>query len=154
MKFSLIHLIVVSSILLFLSACNVNSTASSTNDLTEAKEQDIPESWDGLTMKLEKDSFPISEKEIKTTFENTSEKEYLYGGGFTVEKKINGKWHYMKFKEESGVTDEGHLLPPGESSIENYSLDDIETDFEPGEYRIITRFGSKKLAAEFEYVSQ
>lgn len=152
MKSVLVSFIII--MICFLSACQEESAKpASENNLIEAKTQEIPSSRDGLSLELEQNDYPITEKEITGIYTNHTEQELSYGKGFSVEKNIEGIWYYLQFNEDYGITDEGHLLPPGKEVKETYSLNELESAVEPGRYRVIKRFGARGIAAEFNYSS-
>jgi len=140
-------------VLLLLTGCQSNETTKVLEEkLIVAKNQEIPSSRDGITVKMEKEQYVTTDDEITVNFQNESDDELTYGSGFNLEQKVKGTWYYVLFKEGTSVTDIGYLLQPNETKSETYSLDSLKNMLSPGEYRFIQSFEATSLAAPFEVI--
>ena len=57
----------------------------------------------------------IESRKIRVTFENKSDKTYVYGKTYSLEYYSNGNWYKVPFNKDAGIfTHEGILLGPAE----------------------------------------
>lgn len=87
----------------------------------EAPIQERPHSNSGIHLSTEKEIYTASDDEIAVNIENESPMEFSYSDYFAIEKKMNGKWYSVPFKEETfkGI---GTLLQPKTSLSQPLSL--------------------------------
>ncbi|WP_342541746.1 immunoglobulin-like domain-containing protein [Paenisporosarcina sp. FSL H8-0542] len=142
---------------LLLSGCQSNETTNEKTKvpeekLVEAKYQEILSFRNNITVKMEKEEYLTTDNQITLNFQNKSDEELIYGAGFTIEQKVDGKWYYVLFKEGTTIPDIGYILKPHETKSETYSLESLKNKLSPGKYRLIQRFGATSLAAPFEVI--
>lgn len=123
---------------------------------TEAKNQKILNSKDGVSIKTEKTQYPVSTDEIVIIIENNSKSNFNYGLLPSIEKNIDGNWEELSYKKEIAIK----AIEPGINSNsekkEKISLSILKEKLLPGKYRITLTFYNDKnqiiLGSPFELV--
>ncbi len=136
--------------IILLSACENEIKSSKEAKLVEATNQNIPNSSNGIKIKMEENKYLKPVTEITVVFQNDSKTEVNYGIGFSLEKKVDGKWRYLQYKEGAGFTEEGYTLSPNEIKSETHSLEKLIDNLTTGEYRLIKKFDAIHVAAVFK----
>lgn len=146
------YILCLSAICLLLGACNSNEVKGVENQdkkltdkienekLTQkAEQQELTSSQHGIIFALEKEQFLTSDKELIVNIQNDSNLEFLYGRHFLIQKKIDGIWYSIPFKNNV-FEDIGLILRPNESSQITISLERLESELSPGEHRLLKSF--------------
>ena len=112
----------------------------------------------------------VKNRKLNVTFENKSDRTYMYGRIYSLEIDQNGVWYKVPFKDGYGVfTDEGIIVGPAEeyavNNTDSMSISPVSTEpvylegmgvLPEGHYRIVKKIsvmnGGKDyvLAAEFD----
>lgn len=113
---------------------------------------------DGVTLKTLKTAYSNNVDEIEFIFENNTDKEYIFGSQYQLEKLEDGKWYQLLPNEQEIFwTLEGHPLKPNSIRKETLNIGWIYGNyFVEGTYRIVKRIHVPRspddmfyLAAEF-----
>ncbi len=113
---------------------------------------------EGVSMTIKEGT--VSPTGLTVILENTSEKTYIYGEDFILEKKIEGKWYKLQYTFEGnfGFILIGYNLEPGSKSEWTVRWDLPYGTLNEGEYRILKdvifskgdgKYDKYWLAAEF-----
>lgn len=147
-----------------LFGCNNASQSQSSNTTdkpnsaqTEATDATAVNELNDVTVKTEKSSYPGNVEKIKVIFNNKSDIEYNYGESFTLEKKIDGKWTNVPFKNGYTFNSVAYVLKPNGTREIEYPINQLTGDLESGDYRILTdvqkdntnSYNSYLMTAEF-----
>ncbi|QKY69359.1 immunoglobulin-like domain-containing protein [Lentibacillus sp. CBA3610] len=117
-----------------LVACG-NGDSLETKDW-EVTQYDTVNNFDGISMIVKEGS--ISPTALTVIFENTTDKQGVYGEYFSLEKEIEGDWYQVPtILDEYGFNDIGYELTPSE--IEEFTIDWdwLYGSLDTGEYRIV-----------------
>jgi hypothetical protein len=143
MKRKLIPIFVLSAMSLFFTACQPNEDKEKNPIHTimkdKAEHQDLPNSKNGITMKMEKEQYLTTDKELSATFQNNSDIVFSYGRHFSIEKKVDNTWYSIPFTTDL-FGDIGLQLNPHEITQEKISLIRLKDALSPGEYRLLKSF--------------
>ncbi|WP_076569389.1 immunoglobulin-like domain-containing protein [Salimicrobium salexigens] len=86
---------------------------------------------------------------------NASEAPVFYDMGYKIEKEVDGTWKELAFDEEVPFRERAKEVKPGESFESAVVLDEIESDFEPGVYRVVvTMTESRETEEVFRLASE
>ena len=102
----------------------------------------------------------VSPTGLTVLIENNSDKQYIYGEYFMLEKKIEGEWYQVpiEFEDNYGFNDIGYELNPSDIGEWIVDWDWLYGSLDPGEYRIVKDisdfrepgdYDKYNLAAEF-----
>jgi hypothetical protein len=87
---------------------------------------------------------------ITCFLQNNTDKEYMYGEPYAIERFINGIWYQIPFPENSGWNALGYILLPKSTATIYVSLSYLDYKFKDGTYRIVKNIGDKNYCATFE----
>lgn len=140
------YLLLVISVLL-LTACSQNTLPKTLED--PSPDQQIPDSYAGMTMSLVNDSYSGSPSDIEVHLENGSLQSYEYGDYYYIEVKKADGWFILThsdavFIENPQLTDFGHVLIPGSQIEQTFSIEVLGVTLPPGEYRLVKTFLSEE----------
>lgn len=129
---------------LFLAGCKQTTFESSPYKPTELN------TLSGVTMEIEKASYPTDVEVITVAITNKTVEELFYGIAFNVEYLDGNDWVVFPFKEEMAWIEIALLLESGATNTEEIDMTLLQNNFEPGTYRIIKDIAGKTLTAEFK----
>lgn len=96
---------------------------------------DIP----GVSMNAEKSKYPGDISEIDVLWTNDTDKEFMFGEPFSIQKKEGGEWKPAG-KSEAVFLSIGYSLSSHTQKKHRYDLRVFVDAMEKGEYQIITSF--------------
>lgn len=104
----------------------------------------------GLTMTPEDAS--VSTGGLTLIFENTTDKESIFGEFFALEKKIDGSWYHvpLTIKGDYAFNDIAYILGPGESQEFTLDWSWLYGFLDPGDYRIVKDVLDFRGAGDFD----
>ena len=135
MKRPLCLVVFIAISLTILSGCG-DSTQSDKTTNWKPTTYEIVNNFDGVTMDVKEGT--VSPTGLTVVFKNNSDSEGLYGNNFSLEKKIDEKWHQVPtIISDYGFDGEGYSLPSKEDSEWNTSWEWLYGSLDMGQYRII-----------------
>lgn len=111
----------------------------------KASQQNLSSLLNGVSIKMEKESYPTSTKSLILKVENNGESQFDSPSFFLLEKKIDEIWYEFPDKIEAHYAN-GLDLRPGETSTLEIFIKDLKYNLTPGEYRAVLN----GMAAPFE----
>ncbi|MCC3357932.1 immunoglobulin-like domain-containing protein [Bacillus sp. REN16] len=134
------HNILISTLFIILSSCNPQNSALTYEE--PAPIQELGSSKKGIKITLADTSYSSSPSSIFATIKNTNRYACAYGHFFYIEKKHNGQWFGVIFKESvfyiyTGFSDIGFILNENSSVTQVYWLTHLNLELPQGEYRIV-----------------
>lgn len=99
-----------------------------------------------IYMKAAAESYPSDAKSITFEITNGSAQEISSGTYFTLEKKEDGQWNKVRFKDDTAFADIAQLIPPGQSVEEKIALDIFAQPLSTGEYRVSKEFAGPEYS--------
>ncbi|OZI10267.1 hypothetical protein CEW92_17945 [Bacillaceae bacterium SAS-127] len=124
-------------LLLFFTGCKAGDSYLK----DEAPIQKRSSSNSGIKLSTEKEVYKTSDNEITVNIQNESDTEFNYDKYFAIEKKVNGVWYSVPFKDEA-FEDIGIVLRPKTSTSQTFSLDRLKNSLSSGTYRLVKNFYS------------
>lgn len=117
-------------LIVFLTACQ-----SPESQLTEkAQIQEQPQSENGVMVTAEQEVYKTNADNIMVLIHNDSDEEFSTGVHLFLEKKVGDMWYEFPYDHDV-FTAEAMIIMPGETSELSISVDELEYDLTPGEYR-------------------
>lgn len=132
----------------FLVGCGSERNSSSATDWEPTIYESV-NNLDGVTMAFKEGTITATGGTV--ILKNDSNKEYVYGSQFSLEKNINGDWYQVPIVEENyGFTDIGYQLSI--SKVEEWEMDWewLYGKLETGEYRMVKGILDSGEAGEYE----
>ncbi|MDX8366062.1 immunoglobulin-like domain-containing protein [Cytobacillus sp. IB215665] len=130
--------------LTLLSGCGI------TNSDWEPTLYETVNNVDGVTMVSLEET--VSSTGLTVALENTSDKEYIYGEYFSLEKNINGRWYQVPVSIDGnyGFNDIGYIL--ASSDVKEWTVDWswLYGNLNTGEYRIVKGILDGRTAGEYD----
>ncbi|MGL5381107.1 immunoglobulin-like domain-containing protein [Clostridium sp.] len=101
----------------------------------------------GIEIYVDNIALSKEKNELELVISNIGDKKISFGVEYAVEKKKNGIWYEVPFREEMMFIEIAKILNPAEISSEIISLDNLKGSLKSGEYRVIKRFyiGGKEV---------
>lgn len=125
-------------ILVMCAGCGMNSTSGSEEETDwEPTPYETVDNLGGVTMSVTEGT--VSPTGLTVKLINNSDKPYVYGEYFWLEKKIGGSWYQVPVVVEGdyGFTDIAYDLAPSTEEEWPVDWDWLYGSLEEGEYRII-----------------
>ncbi|MDE1549141.1 immunoglobulin-like domain-containing protein [Jeotgalibaca caeni] len=107
---------------------------------------------EGVSMETTEATYPVEAEGVNVRIKNETDEEYYYGVAYSVERLVNDTWVVVPFEGEVSWIEIAITLAPQSENEEGVSFDLLESDREPGTYRIIKEVANHVVAAEFELV--
>lgn len=137
-------------LLVFISLISFILLGCSSNDLGEESTYgENVNQLDGVSLKLNADTYKPEGDLFELTVVNDSEEEISYGVEYHLEYLSDGTWFQVEPKEEMMFILIAHILAPGEESTEEINLEYFEP-LKPGRYRVVRLIAGEPMTAEFE----
>ncbi|MGM7684425.1 immunoglobulin-like domain-containing protein [Cytobacillus sp. Hm23] len=126
------------------------SGCGNTNSDREPTLYETVNNVDGVTMIAIEET--VSPTGLTVALENTSDKEYIYGEYFSLEKNINGRWYQVPvaIDDNYGFNDIGYRL--ASSDVKEWTVDWswLYGNLITGEYRIVKDILDGRKAGEYD----
>ncbi|WP_100402606.1 immunoglobulin-like domain-containing protein [Bacillus sp. FJAT-42315] len=127
--------------------------------LTEkAETQKLTHSQNGISIRIDKEQYPVSVDELVVTIKNSTDKDINIPSEASIEKNINDVWYQIPKKENKREEAAQKVLLAQKTTKETFSLDHLEEKLDSGHYRIILPFYKDNklfyLTEPFELVEQ
>ena len=131
------------TLLLFLTACSKEDGVPTLVDPTP--DQQLSDTLAGLTFSILQDHYADAAPEFKTTLKNQSEISFEYGEYYHIEVWKENQWYIMThsdsvFLENPKFTNQGKLLPAGDTVEQTFKTEILGVRLVPGEYRLVKIF--------------
>lgn len=117
--------------------------------VSDQKDSDFDNSGD-IVLSTQYQVYGNDIERIVCFIQNNTDKEYMYGEPYTVEKLIDGIWYQIPFPENSAWNAIGYTSSPNSTATIYISLSFLDYNFTDGTYRIIKMIGDKNYCAVFE----
>lgn len=131
-----------------LVACIQGSSVKETKNW-DPTPYDTLNNFEGVSMTVKKGS--VSQTELIVVFENSSNKQAIYGDYFSLEKKLDGDWYQVPtIIDEYGFDDIGYELGPSEPSELKVDWEWLYGKLGAGEYRIIKDVSDFRSPGDFD----
>lgn len=155
----LFSLFVAMLALMLLAACSNAQTKPLTQKSVHGELPSVSISQElTLEMITDQTEYPSSTKEIAFEIKNTGPATVNFGTPYYVEKREQGTWFEIPFKENMAFTEIGLMLAAGEAYQEKVNLSVLHFPLASGEYRVIKRFYANEkeimLAVVFQVKSK
>lgn len=92
----------------------------------------IAEEYDGLSMKIAK----ATSSDITLSILNHSNRDFLYGNDFGIEKNVYGQWEELQQRENAAVLPIEHKIEADNETVLEISLEQLYGELSEGTYRI------------------
>lgn len=115
---------------------------------SEYTDADFDTSGD-IVVRTEYDIYGADVPEVSYTIVNKTSDELVYGVQYSVEVKLDGKWHEIPFPENTAWNDIGIMLKPNGKNAHSFSFSELDYRMADGTYRLIKELGGKRYFAEF-----
>jgi hypothetical protein len=116
---------------------------------SEYTDADFDTSGD-IVVRTECDIYGSDAPWVSYTIENKTSDEFVYGVQYSVEVKLDGKWHEIPFPENTAWNDIGIMLKPNGINAHSFSFSELDYRMADGTYRLIKELGGKRYFAEFK----
>ena len=103
----------------------------------------------GISVATERKTYGTGTSEISYTVVNSSADQVYYGVSYSIEKKEQGQWYQMPFRDDTAWIAIAYQLDAGQSQTYTADLSLLKNSLSAGEYRLIKQIGEKVYAAEF-----
>lgn len=97
-----------------------------------------------LEMLTEQTEYPSATKEMAFEIKNAGPATVNFGTPYYVEKREQGTWYGIPFKDNVAFTEIGLMLAAGEGYQGKINLTDLDYSLTTGDYRMIKRFHSNE----------
>ena len=137
----LFSLFVAMLALMMLAACSHAQTKPLTQKSVHGElpsKSTLPELT--LEMITDQTEYPSSTKEIAFEIKNEGPATVNFGTPYYVEKREQGTWYEIPFKDNVAFTEIGLMLAAGEVYQGKVNLTDLNYSLTTGEYRMLKRF--------------
>lgn len=141
----LFSLFVAMLALIMLAACSHAQTKPLTQKSVHGElpsKSTLPELT--LEMVTDQTEYPSSTKEIAFEIKNEGPATVNFGTPYYVEKREQGTWYEIPFKDNVAFTEIGLMLAAGEGYQGKINLTDLDYSLTTGDYRMIKRFHSNE----------
>jgi hypothetical protein len=142
-------------VVMFLTACSHEETKPLTNKSVHGDLPSIMKTQEvTVEMYTEKPSDASSRDEIILVVKNLGPASLRFGTAYTVEKREQGIWYEVPFKENVGFAEVGLVLEPNDTYQQKINRKAFDYTWTTGEYRVIKSFYANEqkitLAAHFQ----
>lgn len=140
-------------ILVSLLLIGCGQSHSDTSSDWELTPHDTVNQLENMNMTIKKGT--VSKTGLTVVFQNHSDKDYLYGEFFSLEKKIDGEWYEVPviFEGEYGFNTIGYDLAANSEQEWSIEWDWLYGPLDVGEYRIIKDILEVKEPGDYqEYI--
>lgn len=103
---------------------------------------------EGVSMDLDETEFKTSGNTLDLKIHNTSDEEYYYGAGYSLEYLEDDVWHTIETEDDMMVIAIAYILLANDTNTDKIDLSFYEP-LRQGTYRLIKMIGDEPLTAEF-----
>lgn len=130
------------SILLLLLLAGCSKDASITTLADPTPDQLIPDSSEGITLRLLEQQFDGSPSYIETEVINDNDEAYEAGSFYHIEVLKEGKWYIITYSDavffrNPHFRDGGVVIQGGSKMPQMFSVDELGVELPTGEYRLV-----------------